>query len=816
MSNDRRPSRPGNAGGFSRSNLAVGVRVLSSGYVLKRLIGRGGTSEVWLAWDRQRELDVALKFLPHSLLQDKNVIEHLSSEIERCKQLKHESIARVFDFVHDYESVAISMEHVDGWSLAALKVDRQNRRYRLPELFPYIRQLCAALDYAHHDICLVHRDLKPANLLVNGRDQLKVTDFGIGQTVRTALAQQGHLIYGALSYLSPQQLKGAQASVLDDVYALGATIYDLLTGTPPFYKGEILAQVHETVPQRINERLVELGIEDSIPGWWEDGIAASLSKEPAARPQSAQELLQRLEFPPAEKVPIPANGAAAGSEKLAVSSPVVAASVEPVTTEVPARELAEDRGEAAKIESGEPPEGVAAAIAEVANLEKPVATGASDAGMSESADIEQEAGAVAAAENKATKGSESLLLMWRRLPTRTQYIAATSAGLVLVTALLLIVASLQHGRGKQPTSVPGAVDKTFAAGAGADGEIRTVAIQANGSVLVGGKFSTFDGAAVKGAARLDSQGRAETNFAPLISGAVHAIALQSDGKILVGGDFTRVGDQTRRRIGRLNADGALDSSFDPRGAINREVRTIAVQRDSKIIAGGSFDGSSGHKHNRITRFNPDGGRDGTFTPGAGANAVVLSVVIQPDEKIIVAGDFSRFDNNPCGRIVRLNPDGTVDPSFRAGAGATASILSVCLQQDGKILVAGNFSSFAQTSRNRIARLHADGTLDSSFDPAGGPNSSIRTVAIQPGGNILVGGTFTEFQDVARGCIARLRSDGRIDPTFDPGEGTKGGGVWRLEPYLNDRVIIVGGFTNFHGTARGRIAGLHAGTAQLAK
>jgi len=174
------------------------MRVGGAGYVLKRMVGRGGISEVWVAWDRKMEKDVALKFLPPSLLQDAHLLELVRSEVERGQKLDHPSIVRVYDFVRDYESVAVAMEYVEGWSLAALKVDRPQKRYRVEELLRWVRPLCEALEYAHHGVCLVHRDLKPCNILLNAREHIKITDFGIAHAIRNALAQQGQLVYGAL------------------------------------------------------------------------------------------------------------------------------------------------------------------------------------------------------------------------------------------------------------------------------------------------------------------------------------------------------------------------------------------------------------------------------------------------------------------------------------------------------------------------------------------------------------------------------------------------------------------------------------------
>src|SRR6266478_2585335 len=140
---------------------------------------------------------------------------------------------------------AFATEFVDGWSLAALKVDRREKRFTIDEISLWIGQLCGALEYAHHEFCLVHRALKPANLLLNAREQLKVTDFAIDHLVHRLAAEQGLAVHSTLGYLSPQQIKGAEASVLDDIYALGATVYDLFTETLPSSKGKILAKFRE-------------------------------------------------------------------------------------------------------------------------------------------------------------------------------------------------------------------------------------------------------------------------------------------------------------------------------------------------------------------------------------------------------------------------------------------------------------------------------------------------------------------------------------------------------------------------------------------
>src|SRR5436309_7864007 len=276
--------------GLAEGTLAPGVRVGGAGYILKRMLGRGSLSEVWLAWDRKLEHEVALKFLPQSLLQDPNLLEHLKREAERWRQLDHPGIARVYGLVQDYKLAALATEYVDGWSLAALKVDQPEKRYGLEAVTPWVRELCAALDYAHNQAGILHLALRPTNLVINTRQSVMLTDFGIAWSLRRiAVETDPNRLAATLGFLSPQLALGEAPSVLDDVYGLGATIYDLLTGTPPFYKGQVLAQVCERTPPSLTERLRELGSQESMPLVVEDSVASCLAKDPAQRPQSVSE-----------------------------------------------------------------------------------------------------------------------------------------------------------------------------------------------------------------------------------------------------------------------------------------------------------------------------------------------------------------------------------------------------------------------------------------------------------------------------------------------------------------------------------------------
>lgn len=288
--------------------LAVTAREFLSGqkvfgrYTLIKVLGRGGMGVVWLARDEELERDVALKFLPNLMMHDHAALDDLKRETKRCLELTHPHIVRIHDFIHDERSGCISMEYVDGETLSNLRAEKERRVFEPDEIAAWISQLCEALNYAHHHAHVIHCDLKPANLMVNQRGSLKVSDFGIARNLTDSVsrltAQQGR--GGTLIYMSPQQLNGERSTQLDDIYSLGATIYELLTSKPPFYSGNIDRQICERVAPSMTERRKELDIEPaSIPPIWEDTVAACLAKDSSRRPQSAAEVAQRLQLTPA-------------------------------------------------------------------------------------------------------------------------------------------------------------------------------------------------------------------------------------------------------------------------------------------------------------------------------------------------------------------------------------------------------------------------------------------------------------------------------------------------------------------------------------
>jgi uncharacterized delta-60 repeat protein len=208
----------------------------------------------------------------------------------------------------------------------------------------------------------------------------------------------------------------------------------------------------------------------------------------------------------------------------------------------------------------------------------------------------------------------------------------------------------------------------------------------------------------------------------------------------------------------------------------------------------------------------DGDIDLTFDPGTGTNIGIWTTVIQSDGKIIIGGQFISYNGTSRNHIARLNDEGTLDATFDPGTGVEGinftSVYTIALQNNGKIFIGGTFNSYNGTLRNNIALLNADGTLDNSFNPGSGTNNAVSTSAIQVDGKIIISGHFTSFNGTPRNHIARLNTDGSLDATFYSGTGANNQ-VITTAIQSDGKIIIGGDFTSFDGTPRNYIARLNA-------
>ncbi len=371
----------------------------------------------------------------------------------------------------------------------------------------------------------------------------------------------------------------------------------------------------------------------------------------------------------------------------------------------------------------------------------------------------------------------------------------------------------------------GLLDPAFNPGAGANGNIASVALQIDGKVLVGGGFTQMDGANRNKIARLNPNGALDLSFNPGtgVSGTVSSVAYQSDGKVLLGGFFISVNGTNRNRLARLSTNGVLDSAFSPGTAgVDGIVAALATQPDGRILIGGFFNSINGTNRNNIARLQVNGALDITFNPGTGTGPdfdfddyeEVTAMARQADGKVLIAGFFDSVNGTNRNRIARLNTNGSLDLTFDAGAGPNVSpLFTLTRQQDGKILVGGTFDEFNGVSRDVFARLNANGTLDLAYSPTFG-SRSVLSSATQSDGKALIGGYFTLVNGVNRAGIARLNVDGTLDPGFNTGLNVYGG-VTSFAVQPDGKILIAGRFTSVDGINRPSIARLNAnGTLDL--
>jgi serine/threonine protein kinase/outer membrane protein OmpA-like peptidoglycan-associated protein len=305
-------------------------QIFAGRFKLQRELSSDHAGAVWLAEDSALRRLANLKFLPDQLIRDKSALANLKRELQPRIELMHPHIATADALVEDQGRVAIPIEHIEGASLSQLRSGKRNQVFEVKELEAWIRQLCEALEHFHKRGKLIHGNIQPDHLIIDPDGSLQLADLGIARLISDSLNRLAGLSSAdkKLAHCSPQQAKGEKATIADDIYSLGATVYELVTGKPPFYQGDVRAQIEGQVAHSMTDRRIELGIiGELIPKNWEETIAACLAKQPSHRPKSAAEVSRHLEKvdsrPPVSPIvqPQPVSPAA-----MSASSPVEPAS----------------------------------------------------------------------------------------------------------------------------------------------------------------------------------------------------------------------------------------------------------------------------------------------------------------------------------------------------------------------------------------------------------------------------------------------------------------------------------------------------------
>ncbi|SHJ52224.1 delta-60 repeat domain-containing protein/Por secretion system C-terminal sorting domain-containing protein [Hymenobacter daecheongensis DSM 21074] len=337
----------------------------------------------------------------------------------------------------------------------------------------------------------------------------------------------------------------------------------------------------------------------------------------------------------------------------------------------------------------------------------------------------------------------------------------------------------------------GSVDASFNQGAGADDEVESVVPVAGGKFLIGGYFTTYNGITCNGLARLNADGSFDSSFNAglLPSSDIINLKVQPDGKILLAGNIVSAAYPMGVSMVRVQPDGALDNSFtaptplaNPYEVYSYYGQVMEVQADGKIYVKLNTRASS------VVRLNPNGSLDPSFASIGDANYAPYSITLLNNGKLAVAGFFTNFSGALDRTLLQLNQNGTVDPSFQPVAQASGSILAMARQPDGKLLIGGSFSEINGQPVRRLARLNADGTLDASFNASTSLDLNVGTLALQPNGSVLA----------AAGSVARrFLPTGAPDNTFSISPLT--GTLTRVLVQTDGKILLGGSFSSYNGT-----------------
>ncbi|MFT3795302.1 T9SS type A sorting domain-containing protein [Flavobacterium sp.] len=322
----------------------------------------------------------------------------------------------------------------------------------------------------------------------------------------------------------------------------------------------------------------------------------------------------------------------------------------------------------------------------------------------------------------------------------------------------------------------------------------TFVVQADGKVVVANfEPIPFSNAVALTVRRLLTNGSIDPSFqtrtfahyyATSFNGvAIRDIKLQTDGKILITGNFTHCDGAYHSGVIRLNTDGSIDNTFQTLHGLEpgfsnsgTENAHMVLQPDGKLIIASDFGLFNKETVNNIVRLNPDGSRDQTLHNFVkGFNQTVTRSVVQADGKIIASGYFTDYNGHTANQLARLNPDGSFDSSFNCGYGPRKNgnpthwgdWLTILPLSDGKIVIAGfQMLHYDTTPVPRIARLHPDGSLDTTFNTGTGFDMEVHCGVLQADGKMIFGGYFENYNGIPKRFLLRLNADGSLDNTFN--------------------------------------------------
>jgi uncharacterized delta-60 repeat protein len=780
-------------------------------YELLEVIAQGGMGVVYKARQKSLNRIVALKLLLGGEHASADFRKRFRQEAELAAQLHHPNIVPIYEAGEHNGQPYFSMEYVPGHDLAGL-----TRGKPLPpeQAAEYLKTIAEAVHYAHLQGVL-HRDLKPSNVLLGSDGRLRITDFGLAKRFAdsSTLTLSGATL-GTPGYLPPEQVSTRRGTVgiTSDVYSLGAILYYLLTGLAPFQgeaPADVLVQVLNDLPVPPSE------INPLVPKYLNDLSLKCLAKKSADRFPSANDVANALESEPMDDYLNPHQDHSIRPSQIlkwlalgglavalvAIGIWILTSKTEPGTTksagtrispvpaatsDLPILEFEETTQIYAELEQGYslPIRWTGPTNKTISFRIRSIHDSSPGGNTYDYEHIDQRM-AIPAGENRVFFGRGIVDDLEPNADREIRLELSEPSEGIRLGQKSATITILDNDLKARP-------------GVGIGGGVKSTVVDHDGSIIVAGGFWYVSGANRTGIARVAPDGKTVLSFNPAQgpSDWLTCVALCPDGKLIITGNFIGYNDVRCGRVARLDSNGALDLDFKiPIGA-ETWVQCAAVQPDGKVIVGGSFKTMNGVGCNCIARLNPDGGLDPLFLHGTGANGNVVNLKLQPDGKILVGGDFTQFSGVDCSGLVRLNPDGSIDPSFKLGVGPSG-VTAMHVLQDGRILVTGWFHKYLSRPRQGLMRLHENGRVDESFIPKLDTNCVPDSIAVAADGKIVVGGLMRVLPGCYVGFVARFDASGHLDASFHR-SFAEGGVVQSVQILSNNCIFVAGEFKYLGG------------------
>lgn len=349
-------------------------------------------------------------------------------------------------------------------------------------------------------------------------------------------------------------------------------------------------------------------------------------------------------------------------------------------------------------------------------------------------------------------------------------------------------------------------DLSFLVGTGASHAVRNLHVDASDRIYVTGEFTTFNGASALRTVRLLPTGSTDPTWLGSqttgVDGPVRGSALQSNKRLLIGGLFNNVQGVARNNLARLDSNGALDPTFQVGTGASNEITGIS-EANGRIAITGYFSHYNGTPVPTYAILTSTGALDPSFSYPSSV-PLTRCVLVRSNHQVYVGGSFNLFGGAAAGRLVRLLANGSRDTSFHTSVGFNGPVEVLLEQPDGKLLVGGSFTTYNGQPAVRIARLLSNGNLDPTFTPGAGANNTVRALALDGQGRIVVGGQFTTFDGASQPFLVRLLPNGvRDHPTFVVGSGLNGN-PHAAAHQSNGKIVLGGVFTQYQGLNAGRI------------